>query len=327
MLFGKIQGVDISRWNDVYDINLLASKCDFVYMKCSQGINYTDPKFKERYAALKGKTYRGIYSFLDYTLKHYIKGKEFEFGAAQADYVYNLVKDDMPELPIWIDVENNEDKDAAWEKITVGLFGSISRITKIQMGFYQRWYELTGLIAGTYTRKEFADYMQNFNKGILSVAVYPYALMNSNGFIYDFLGKSPISYIGKWNNWTFWQYSSSGNGKSIGINGNVDLDVFNGTEEEWSKFVGNNLPTSDPIETEDPEPIPDIVGKKAITLQSVNIRKSLGTSGEYLMVAPKDSYLDILEYGIDTLGNKWIRCGYKEWACVNFNGMPLLEIK
>ncbi|MDE7097150.1 MAG: hypothetical protein K2O47_06625, partial [Muribaculaceae bacterium] len=44
--------------------------------------------------------------------------------------------------------------------------------------------------------------------------------------------------------WTFWQYSHKGTAK--GIKGNVDLNVFSGTEDDWQQFInqqqyqGNN---------------------------------------------------------------------------------------
>lgn len=326
MSFGKIQGVDISRHNAIFDIDLLARNCDFVYLKCSQGVDWIDPEFKERYALLKGKTYRGVYHFLDYYTGHYTKGNELAWGAAQADYAYALIKDDFPELDFWLDVETNDIMVKTWGAITTGAFGNISRVLKIAMGFKKRWLELTGKIIGIYTRNEFGKFMYNFNNGILAIAWYPYALENITKRISNFGTLNPDRYVTPWSKWTFWQCSMTCDGVSFGINGHVDLDVFNGTEEEWSIFVGNNLPTSDPIETEDPESVGDIVGKKAISLQSVNIRKTLGTSGEYVMVAPKGAIFEILESGVDNMNNQWIRCGYKEWACINFNGMPLLEI-
>jgi lysozyme len=326
MSFGKIQGIDFSHHNDIYDIDLLARSCDFVYLKCSQGGDWADPKFKERYAALKGKTYRGVYHFLDYYLGHYTKGKELEFGALQADYAYNLVKDDFPELDIWLDIETNDIMVKTWGAITTGAFGNIGRVLKIAMGFKNRWKELTGKIIGIYTRNEFGKFMYNFDDGILAIAWYPYAFVNITKRISNFGTLNPDRYVYPWTSWTFWQNSMTCDGATFGIRGKVDLDVFNGTEEDWSIYVGNNLPTSDPVETEDPEPICEFIGKKAIALQMVNIRQYIGTSSAYVMVAPKDAILEILETGVDTLGNQWIRCGYKEWACVNFNGTPLLKI-
>lgn len=326
MNFGSIQGVDISHWNDIKDIDKL-SLCDFVYFKCSQGVGWTDSLMKSHYPLLKGKTYRGVYHFLDFTLNHYAKGSELAWGAAQAKYAYSIIQNDLPELPLWLDIENNEG-DSSWEKITVGIFGNIGRVLKIAMGFKLEWEKLSGKKMGVYTRYEFANYMDNFTDGDLAIAKYPYALMDSDGLISDFEGLSPATSIGKWNNWKFWQYSSSASGRAMGIGGDVDLDVFNGTEEDWSIYVGGALPVTVPDVPEDmPSNTPDdsIPPAQATTLQSLNIRTGVGTSSPILTVAPVNTVLDVLETAYDSGRNQWIRCGYKEWACVKFGETQLLK--
>jgi lysozyme len=37
-----------------------------------------------------------------------------------------------------------------------------------------------------------------------------------------------------WDKWDFWQYSESG--RVPGINGNVDMDLFNGTADDLTKY-------------------------------------------------------------------------------------------
>ena len=45
----------------------------------------------------------------------------------------------------------------------------------------------------------------------------------------------PSGYMGIWNDWTFWQYSSTGS--VPGISGNVDLDVFAGSLADLAHFA------------------------------------------------------------------------------------------
>nr|AIA86301.1 Glyco_hydro_25 [uncultured Rhizobium sp.] len=40
-------------------------------------------------------------------------------------------------------------------------------------------------------------------------------------------------------NWTFWQYS--GSGLSKGVTGQIDLNVFAGSEADWHKWIGRNV--------------------------------------------------------------------------------------
>lgn len=329
MYNGLIQGVDLSKWNEITDLDKLTAGCDFIYNKCSQGL-YADPRFLERHKAMRGKVYRGIYPFLDYAQAHYPRGKDLEWGARQAEFVFNLVKDDMPELPLWDDLENNEG-DLSWERITTGLFGNIGRVLRVKMGFKLRWNELTGLIEGTYTRLEFAKYMQNFTDGVLAMARYPYSFMNRSSFVTDFLGMTPG--LGAWSDWGFWQYSSSCNGAFLGLKGKVDCDLFNGDEVKWSAFVGRTLPKTTPIENEDsPVALPSLVGHDGTVLSSVNVRNGIGTISPQLTIngAPfvilKDTVLDIHESACDNAGNPWLRIGYKEWVCSEFNGTPLVKV-
>jgi len=323
-----IQGVDLSHWNEITDLDRLVKDCDFVYNKCSQGLS-VDPRFKERHQAMKGRTYRGIFHFLDYAQAHYPKGKDLEWGARQAEFVFDLVKDDMPELPIWNDVENNEG-DLTWERITSGLFGNIGRVLKVKMGFKLRWKELTGLTEGTYTRLEFARHMQNFTDGILAMARYPYAFMNRSGFVTDFQGLTPG--LGAWSDWTFWQYSSSCRGEFLGLKGKVDCDVFNGDETDWSAFVGKSLPKTLPPVEDEPGPLPISVEKCGVVVSAVNVRHGIGTSSPQLYingrpwVLPKGEQVPVYETKYDTAGNPWLRIGYQEWIAAEFGGMKLAGI-
>ena len=57
-------------------------------------------------------------------------------------------------------------------------------------------------------------------------------------------GMSPLMPHG-WSAWTFWQYS--GKGRISGVQGDVDLDLFNGTVEELLAFAGKNAPTTVPV--------------------------------------------------------------------------------
>ena len=320
-----IQGCDVSGWNIVKDYNKLTTHCDFVYVKSSQGVN-VNTGFKDKWSNLRGKTYRGIYHFLDFK-----NGSGLTWGKQQADEVFSLVKDDMPELPIWLDFENNEG-DLTWPKITVGFLGNIGKFTPIALGFKQEWELLTGKKCGIYTRKEFADYMQNFTDGILAIAMYPNAFLKTPDFITDFQGITPKASTGKWANWTFWQYASQALGSNFGTDSATDLDVFNGTEEDWSVFVGKQLPTTYPSIPEDVPVVTTPNYTTAIVMSVANVRNGVGTNNPQWSIngvaftLPVNTKLQILELKYDTNKNPWIRIGYNQWVCSNFNGMELVKL-
>ncbi|MGL4489660.1 MAG: GH25 family lysozyme, partial [Rhizobiaceae bacterium] len=39
--------------------------------------------------------------------------------------------------------------------------------------------------------------------------------------------------------WVFWQYS--GTGLSSGVKGEIDLNVFNGSQQDWNNWLANNI--------------------------------------------------------------------------------------
>jgi len=60
--------------------------------------------------------------------------------------------------------------------------------------------------------------------------------------------------------WSFWQYSSGGNGRKYGIaQGQVDLDIFSGNAEDFANFLatGEQVPLTSVMHTAiDPQPSP-----------------------------------------------------------------------
>lgn len=56
------KGADLSHWNPVHDYKEL-NKLDFVFQKCTQGINYIDPTYQERFKNIT--TAFGAYHFAD----------------------------------------------------------------------------------------------------------------------------------------------------------------------------------------------------------------------------------------------------------------------
>lgn len=93
----NIKGIDISSWQ--YGINLVEAKnkdIQIVYIKVSEGIDYIDPCFKEFYKAAKllGLDV-GFYHFLHPSIN----------GAAQAEFMYEQIKNLEYECKIVIDIE------------------------------------------------------------------------------------------------------------------------------------------------------------------------------------------------------------------------------
>ncbi len=76
-----------------------------------------------------------------------------------------------------------------------------------------------------------------------SNAAYVNSSLNTNGLWIDDYNSSPTNpppNIGVWTTWEFKQYSWVGNVPGISVGANTDMDVFNGTKNQFNTLVGCN---------------------------------------------------------------------------------------
>lgn len=209
-----IKGIDAAYWEPVINwYQVISAGYRFAFIKASQA-NFTDPKFTTHWANARAAGMpRGAYHFYDPS-----KSPE-----SQAEYFWNLVRNDPGELPFVVD----------FEAYTSGpYFGS------------NNWYRyLTRLNqlsnnhpAMIYT----AYYYWNDNVGrppaVLDMsyfAQYPLWVANYNT-------TSPLV-PAPWTWWMFWQYSESGIVPGVmdelGRPTECDLDYFFGTEEQFQALL------------------------------------------------------------------------------------------
>lgn len=335
-----ISGIDVYRyqtnidWKKVRDIPELR----FVYAKATQGVNWKDPLFEShRNGAINiaGKDF-GALHFLDYA--NYIRGKEIEFGRAQAEYFWTTIESNPGQAPFINDCETNEGA-PGW-----GKFDSISvaRVLKISLAFHIRMKELSGRFGGDYTPMWATAYMKNFTEGFYFGPRYK-LVKDANGKLvqpvidhflsWEELKTYPKPVPSKYDKYTLFQYASTMKGSVIGTDATyIDADIFNGSEEEYSVWLGKTCVPTSPVITEDD--IPDIVNeiiKRVRVISSVNVRNGIGTSSpQYSLngspfVILKNEEMDVYGSAVDNMGNPWHRIGYKEWVCEKYNGTPLLE--
>src|SRR5699024_12500027 len=74
--------------------------------------------------------------------------------------------------------------------------------------------------------------------------------------------------VGGWNQLTFWQRSDAG--RVPGVNGPVDLNLFNGTESQLTDFVaGNNVDLGGVLESGEGPEVLDTLGKDNTALAAL----------------------------------------------------------
>ena len=335
-----ISGIDVYRyqtninWQKVRDIPELR----FVYAKATQGTNWTDPLFtshREGAINIACKDF-GASHFLDYA--NYVRGKEIEFGRRQAEFFWKTIESNPGQASFICDTETNESA-PGWGKFDIF---SVSRVLKISLAFHVRMKELSGRFGGDYTPIWATAYMKNFTEGFYFGPRYK-LVKDTNGkliqpVIDHFLTWEELAtylkpFPTKYDKYTLFQYCSVMKGSVIGTKASyIDADVFNGTEEEYSVWLGKTCVPTSPVIVEDD--IPDVVNeivKRVRVISSVNVRNGVGTSAmQYALngksfVLLKDEKMDVYQSAVDSGGNRWHRIGYKEWVCEKYNGTPLLE--
>ena len=211
-----IIGTDISTYQDspytttVIDFaKMHAAGAGFVYIKATQG-NFYDNDFKVNHANSAGILPRGLYHFYDWRYPL----------AANIDAIVNAWTAYPTELPPMLDYESQisiPDKATA-----AGL--CLSALKEIE--------RRTGKTPLLYTNP---NIWALYGSTKIDFAHFPLWIAH--------YGVAKPTVPAPWTNWTFWQYSSKGDGAAYGVeSASIDLDYFNGTLEDFKAWGGLNPP-------------------------------------------------------------------------------------
>lgn len=212
----RTNGIDVSdyqgsiNWSQVADAGY-----KFAFIKATEGEGFTgDPKARQQNfeANMQGASsagmFVGVYHFARPDLGNSARDEARWFVGVAGDYIKT------GDLRPVLDIEKGAD--------VIGE-ANLSR-------WVSEWMETvkteTGVEPVIYTSSDFAT-------NYLDASLTQYDLWVAH-WTYD-INQSPDT--GIWDHWDFWQYSDSGN--VTGIEGNVDLDIFNGNESELSNFIIN----------------------------------------------------------------------------------------
>ncbi len=335
-----VRFVDVSQYQDDPTTErkpsidpLLAAGIFVITVRVGLGI-VMDRSFKWFWSIAKGKMQRKPYWYGDYYSHRQSlaaqKITDYHWGEMQAEKCYEFMDGDFGEVALAWD---GEESTTGW-KITIFNRGYYNKIVK---GFYDRWLALTGKVIEIYSSPGFLWVYEDWVRDLtLWVAWY-----NRN------LTKDQIIAECRKKGWRgeikIWQYTSDGDinddGKADGISlgmesKTLDLNVFLGTLEEWSRYCGEGsippvVPTNeDPTPPVVPTPSKTItVGvMKVIAVDGLNIRNvPIGEVGSTVTGwSARDIELPILETKI--IGdNVWARVGQKQWSAIRYNGTTFLE--
>lgn len=214
--FGKVSprkmavhGVDVSRWQGEIDWAKLRSQgANFVYIKATDGGDHLDPMFKRNWkrsheAGLK----RGAYHFFYWC----------RVASEQADWFIRNVPKVAGALPPVIDVEWNGESSCKRRP-------SPAKVREKMQVFMDKLEAHYGQRPVIYTAPDF--YRDNLKGAFEDYPFWLRAVAQHPSKVYP--GRK----------WVFWQYS--GSGLSHGVSGKIDLNVFNGSEADWRRWLGRN---------------------------------------------------------------------------------------
>jgi len=201
-----VHGVDVSRWQgDINWAKLREHGANFAYIKATDGGDHLDPMFRKNWkAADAAGMKRGAYHFFYWCRS----------GASQADWFIRNVPKDPDALPPVIDVEWNHQsackkrpsRAAVIEKMQVFM-------DKLEAHYGQRPVIYT---APDFYGDNLKGQFENYPFWLRAVAQHPSKVYPGRKFV-------------------FWQYS--GSGLSKGVSGKIDLNVFNGSESDWQRWL------------------------------------------------------------------------------------------
>lgn len=202
--------LDVSKYNTINDYSAAAAEIDGVIMRTgyrgygSSGTLVKDNLFDTHMSGFTGKTKIGVYWFTQAI-------SEAE-AIAEANYVYNIIKNHHIDFPVYIDSEySNSDHD--------GRADSLSKAdrTAYVIAFCDRMIEL-GYRAGVYA----SDSWYKSNLDLSQLYAKDYSL-----WVARYSTTSPIYVSG----YDGWQYTSSGS--LSGIPGRIDLSHFYNDVAGW----------------------------------------------------------------------------------------------
>lgn len=197
-----LHGIDVSRYQNKIDWAAVARNVSFVSIKATEGADFTDPSFHVNWAGAHANgIVRTAYHFAHPSVS----------AVAQADYFVDAVNSaggyaNSSTMQLMLDLE---DADKESPSVVWAWVQAFSARVKVRTGRPLLMY--TGFY---FWRDSVGNPTDNLDAPLWIAAYIPTPLI-------------PTAWAGVW---TFWQHAD--NGSVPGITGNVDLDYFNGSEED-----------------------------------------------------------------------------------------------
>jgi lysozyme len=202
-----VQGIDISKYQGDVDWNRVRrAGIKFAYMKVSEGGDHVDERFYRNWeASARAGVARGVYHFMYWC----------RTASEQAVWFSQAVPHDRTQLPPVLDLEWNHASVTCPNKVPrAEALAEIHKMLEIME--YHTGKKPVIYTDITFHREVLEGEFPGYEFWLRSVAAEPHK---------RYSGRS----------WSFWQYTATG--RVPGVKGNVDRNVFNGSESEWKSWL------------------------------------------------------------------------------------------
>ena len=205
-----VHGTDVSKYQrDIDWPTARASGISFAFIKATEGGDRVDSHFAKHWSGARAAGVpRAAYHFYYFC----------RTAADQAAWFIRNVPKERGALPPVLDMEWNPDSPTCKKRPPAATVRSEMRTF---LKLVERHYGKKPII---YTSIDFFE-----DNGLSGFDGYPFWLRSVAGHPSSRYGDHP---------WTFWQYT--GTGVVPGIEGNVDVNVFNGGAAAWGKWLRRN---------------------------------------------------------------------------------------
>ncbi|MBU7497808.1 MULTISPECIES: GH25 family lysozyme [Lactiplantibacillus] len=277
----SLKGFDVASYQAGMNVGEAAG--DFVLVKATEGIDYTNPEFNgHAKQTLSAGKKLGVYHFIrnDSDIKK------------QANYFLTTVKPYIGKAMLVLDFENTT--------------GSTIQ-NQAGVGLAKQWldyvYQQTGVRPVLYTGLSCENALD-----WSSVVKANYGLWIAQYNNYDaVIGYQPRDLYGSLKDWktaVMFQYTSTG--RLPGWNGNLDFDVFYGDKSAWDKYA-KATKSSKPVSKSKPAGPKWVKETKTYTLKTaVKLRTGASTGASVIAVLPAGSTIKT-DQAIIQGGYRWVR--------------------
>lgn len=199
---------DISFYQGAPNFETMVGMTRNVIIRAGQNV-WKDSQFDRNYAEAKAKCMRrGVYFFYD----------DRASPEAQAAVLIPMIRDDKPELGVFVD----------WENTYSGAYGGLANVVK----FMQLVEAGAGVTCGMYT-----GYYWFKDHSNASTNAKEYAYLKTRPLWLAWYTTNPayVSIPAPWSSLTFWQYGTPAIGSKYGVNTTeIDMNWYNGSLSQFN---------------------------------------------------------------------------------------------